>query len=162
MKETVFIPSRATRGKNRLRSILALRGDARGTPKMGFQKPVCRHPWEGPPTPCAGPPWGFPPTPCAGPRPLDRSHKKELKKLHKMVKFRASETVWASSYGRFTFQSLKPLSRERAQKLYRMVKFRASGMVWASSYGRFTFQSLGPICRERAQKTIEIHPITSF
>ena len=27
MKETMFIPSRATRGENRLRSILALRGD---------------------------------------------------------------------------------------------------------------------------------------
>ena len=59
---------------------------------------------------------GSPPTPCAGPRPQDPPHEKEREKLHRMVQFRASGTVWASSYGRLTFQSLGPICRERAQK----------------------------------------------
>ena len=98
---------------------------------------------------------GSPPHPlCRTQAPGPISPEKAQKKLYKMVQFRASGTVWASSYGRFTFQSLNPSREKEHTNIYKMVKFRASGMVWASSYGRFTFQSLGPICRERAQKKL--------
>ena len=106
---------------------------------------------------------GGTPTPCAGPRPQDQSHQKGHKKLHKMVQFRASGKVWASSYGRFYVSEPETyLTRKNTKNYTEWSNSELLGWSGRRVMADLRFRAWDPSVEKERKKTMEIHPITSF